>query len=175
MDALAYLTKQGWQGNGHALHQSGRGITKPVHIPQKANVLGVGKKKHDTHADQWWARAFDDTLKGLNTSKNEATGKTERVSLGSSAQALRIVRTGGTKRNGQGSLYSNFVRGESLRGTLMPEEKDHVVTQPQSEDHRKQKRGSNNVDLSAVVPKDVRRRKRKRRQRERATGLNHSN
>lgn len=169
MDAAAYLANQGWQGNGHALHHSGRGITKPVHIPQKANVLGLGKKQHDTHADQWWARAFDDTLKGLNTSKNEATGKTERVSLGSSAQALRIARTGGTKRTGQGNLYSNFVKGESLNGTLMPEEKDHPVTQPQSEGPRKQKRGGNDVDLSAVVPKDVKRRKKKRPERERAT------
>ncbi|KAL2051449.1 hypothetical protein ABVK25_008316 [Lepraria finkii] len=63
MDTAAYLTSQGWAGHGHALHHSGRGITKPLTVTQKNNVLGIGKKKYDAHADQWWARAFDETLK----------------------------------------------------------------------------------------------------------------
>lgn len=166
MDAAAYLTNQGWRGDGHALHHSGRGITKPIHISQKANVLGVGKKQHDAHADQWWARAFDDTLKGLNNTKNEATGKTEGIAFGSGAQALQMVGVGGAKWVGQGGLYSNFVRGESLNGTLTPEENDHRETQSQSEDQRKQERGSNDVDLTAAAVKDVRRSKRKRRHQE---------
>lgn len=166
MDAAAYLTNQGWRGDGHALHHSGRGITKPIYISQKANVLGVGKKQHDAHADQWWARAFDDTLKGLNTTNNDATGKTEGIAFGSGAQALQMVGIGGAKWVGQGGLYSNFVRGGSLSGTLTPEEKGHRNTQSQSEDQMRREGIGNDVDLSAAAAKDIKRSKRKRRQQE---------
>ena len=169
MDPETYLTNQGWRGHGHPLHYSGRGITKPLHLSQKANIFGVGKKQHDAHADQWWARAFDDTLKGLTTSKNEATGKIERVSVGSVAQTLPCVGIGEAKRIGTGNLYSNFVRGESLSGTLMPEEKGHPETQPQSEHSRKQKRGSSDADSPVLVQNGIESSKKKRRRRERAT------
>ena len=163
MDPAAYLTSQGWRGDGHAL-QSGRGITKPIRISQKANVLGVGKKQHDAHADQWWAKAFEDTLKGLNISKHGATGKTERVLIDSGTQALQTVGIGGAKETGQGGLYSNFVRGESLQGTLSPQEKDHREAQLHSKDQRKQKRGSDNADLPTAAPNDFKRSKKRRRQ-----------
>ena len=133
-------------------------------MSQKANVLGVGKKQHDVHADQWWARAFDDTLKGLNTTKNEATGKTEGIAFGAGAQALQLL--GGAKWVGQGGLYGNFVRGESLDGTLTPEKKDQRETQSQSRDLRNGKSGSNDVDLTAVAAQDIKRSKRKQRQKE---------
>ena len=168
MDAAAYLTNQGWRGDGHALHHSGRGITKPIRIPQKANVLGVGKKPHDAHADQWWARAFDDTLKGLNTTKNDTTGKTDGVQFGAGAQALQMVGIGGAKWVGQVGLYSNFVRGESLSGTLTPEEKNdlHIHLQPEDTKSHDEDRVENNVALSAAAAKNVKRRKRKGRQQE---------
>jgi nucleolar protein TMA23 len=63
MDSSAYLTRHGWLGDGHALHPGG--IKKPLLVSKKANVLGLGKKKNDAHADQWWARAFDSGLKNL--------------------------------------------------------------------------------------------------------------
>lgn len=126
MDTAAYLTNQGWRGDGHALHHSGRGIVKPLRVSQKQNVLGIGKKKHDAHADQWWLRAFDATLKGINCTKDETTGKAESVSLGAGAQALQIVGTGGAKWVGQRGLYSNFVRGEGLHGTLNSEEESKL-------------------------------------------------
>lgn len=123
MDTTAYLTSQGWLGTGHALHYSGRGITKPIVLLQKQNVLGLGKKKHDAHADQWWARAFDDTLKGINATKDENSGKTEGIQLGAGAQALQMVGTHGARWVRQRGLYGNFVRGEGLGGTLTPEDK----------------------------------------------------
>ena len=122
MDTAAYLTSQGWAGHGHALHHSGRGITKPLAVTQKNNVLGIGKKKHDAHADQWWARAFDETLKGINTTTNEGTGRIEGVVLGNGATALEMAGRGGGKWVGGKGLYGHFIRGESLSGTLKPEE-----------------------------------------------------
>ena len=169
MDPEAYLTNQGWRGYGHPLHYSGRGIIKPLNLSQKANIFGVGKKQHDAHADQWWARAFDDTLKGLNTSNTEATGKIERVSVGSIAQPLPCVGIGEAKSIAiVGNLYSNFVRGESLSGTLMSDERGHPETQPQSEDYREQMRGSSGADPPVPVQRNIESSKKKRRRRERA-------
>ena len=123
MDTAAYLTSQGWAGHGHALHHSGRGIIKPIAVAQKNNVLGVGKKKHDAHADQWWARAFDETLKGINATKDGATGTTEGlVVTGVAKQAGSKMRCG-VHNVGHG-LYSCFVKGEGLGGTLYEQDVD---------------------------------------------------
>ena len=71
MNAEAYLRKQGWPGSGHSLDQSGRGIKKPLLIAHKNDQLGLGKKKaaHTTD-DQWWLRAFDQSLQSIGTGKD---------------------------------------------------------------------------------------------------------
>ena len=158
MDTAAYLISQGWRGDGHSLHYTGRGITKPISISQKANTFGIGKKKHDAHADQWWARAFDDTLKGLNATKDEATGRTERISMGAGAQALQLVEKVGAKWVAQGGLYSNFVRGESLSGTLTPDERFMA-----NKDDQNESKGVNGVaNFVSGVPPDEKHKKHKR-------------
>jgi hypothetical protein len=70
MNAEAYLRKQGWQGSGHSLDSTGRGIKKPLLISHKQDQLGLGKKKaaHTTD-DQWWMRAFDASLKTIGSGK----------------------------------------------------------------------------------------------------------
>lgn len=120
MDTRAYLTGQGWLGTGHSLHPTGRGIKKPLLVSRKSNVLGVGKKKHDTHADQWWARAFDAGLKSLEVGRSESSGATESVKAGTWGQ-LDTLKAGGQKWAGNGGLYAGFVRGEGLSGTITPE------------------------------------------------------
>jgi nucleolar protein TMA23 len=68
MDANAYLRRQGWKGAGHSLDGHGRGIKKPLLIAHKQDQLGLGKKKAAHSADdQWWMRAFDDSLKSIGT------------------------------------------------------------------------------------------------------------
>jgi hypothetical protein len=70
MNAEAYLRKQGWQGSGHSLDGEGRGIKKPLLIAHKQDQLGLGKKKAAyTTDDQWWMRAFDDSLKNIGSGK----------------------------------------------------------------------------------------------------------
>lgn len=71
MNAEAYLRKQGWQGSGHSLDTSGRGIKKPLLIAHKNDQLGLGKKKaaHTTD-DQWWMRAFDQSLQAIGTGQD---------------------------------------------------------------------------------------------------------
>lgn len=68
MNAEAYLRKQGWQGSGHSLDLTGRGIKKPLLIAHKQDQLGLGKKKAAyTTDDQWWMRAFDESLQNIGT------------------------------------------------------------------------------------------------------------
>jgi nucleolar protein TMA23 len=70
MNAEQYLRNQGWQGSGHSLDSTGRGIKKPLLISHKTDQLGLGKKKaaHTTD-DQWWMRAFDASLQSIGTGK----------------------------------------------------------------------------------------------------------
>jgi hypothetical protein len=68
MNAESYLRKQGWKGSGHSLDSTGRGIKKPLLIAHKQDQLGLGKKKAAwTTDDQWWMRAFDESLKTIGT------------------------------------------------------------------------------------------------------------
>ncbi|RMZ67402.1 dna-directed rna polymerase ii subunit rpb1 [Pyrenophora seminiperda CCB06] len=101
MNAEAYLRKQGWQGSGHSLDHRGRGIKKPLLITHKNDQLGLGKKKaaHTTD-DQWWLRAYDQSLQTIGTGKDST---------------LDQVRTQGINRGG---LYGFFVKGEQIEGTI---------------------------------------------------------
>lgn len=116
MDTTAYLTRQGWRGSGHALHPSGNGIKKPLLLSRKNNLLGVGKKIHDAQADQWWSRAFDETLRSIN-----GEGSAKKAAKAPDVGAIRSTFHAG-KWNGSGGLYGNFVRGDGLKGTLEAKE-----------------------------------------------------
>lgn len=100
MDAQAYLRKQGWRGSGHSLDHTNRGITKPLLVSKKVDVLGVGLNKHAAVSDQWWLRAFDAGLQSLGTGKESA---------------LAQVQKHGVNRGG---LYGRFVKGEGVPGTF---------------------------------------------------------
>lgn len=122
MNAHALLTSQGWRGTGHSLHPTSdtTGLSKPLLVSQKANNLGVGKKQHRT-SDMWWMNAFDKSLKGLDTSEEGKVVQT--VTNG----GLDMVVKGGARFVGKGGgLYASFVRGESLGGTITPEERGEV-------------------------------------------------
>lgn len=140
MDTSSYLRSQGWLGTGHALnsHKPGLGLeaglrapglSKPLTIPQKQNVFGIGKKQHDSHADQWWARAFDDVLKGVNAGPEGQKATPGGGEVGVAQQQPRTnmisMRLGGLGKHG--NLYGNFVRGEGLRGTFLKAEEEDVV------------------------------------------------
>ncbi|KAK6612404.1 hypothetical protein H4I96_01617 [Botrytis cinerea] len=122
MNAHALLTSQGWRGTGHSLHHSSDtiGLSRPLLVSKKDNLLGVGKKMHKT-ADMWWLNAFDASLKGLDTSKEGQV----KVQEGG---GLEMVVKGGSKWvGGKGGLYSFFVRGETVGGTIEDREKEKKV------------------------------------------------
>lgn len=100
MDSRAYLTRQGWRGDGHSLDHTNRGISKPLLVSKKVDVLGVGLNKHAAVSDQWWLRAYDQGLKDFGTGTKSA---------------LANVQEHGVNRGG---LYGRFVKGEGVPGTF---------------------------------------------------------
>lgn len=57
LDTDRYLTKQGWQGHGKPLDgEQGRGLKKPLIIPQKRNLGGIGQNRD--RAVEWWDDVF---------------------------------------------------------------------------------------------------------------------
>jgi nucleolar protein TMA23 len=115
MDAAALLRAQGWRGKGFSLHPTNNtiGLSKPLLISRNTDGSGVGKKAHYT-SDQWWLHAFDQKLKGLDTSQKGVV--TQSVTQGK----LDVVASSQPKGKyvGVSGLYSSFVRGGMLDGTM---------------------------------------------------------
>lgn len=112
MDAAALLKSQGWRGKGFSLHPTDDkiGLAKPLLLSRNKDNRGIGQKPHYT-SDQWWLDAFDQKLKGLDTSSGK--GIVQSVTKG---KLDAVVQCAG---NGKyAGLYTSFVRGETLVGTL---------------------------------------------------------
>lgn len=137
MNAHALLTSQGWRGSGHSLHPTSdqTGLSRPLLVSRKQNNLGVGKKQHKT-SDMWWMNAFDKSLKGLDTSTE---GKVIQTVTNS---GLDMVAKGGSKFVGSEGLYACFVKGESLSGTITPEDQESriIALKQQRTDEMKEER-----------------------------------
>ncbi|KAK0630039.1 hypothetical protein B0T17DRAFT_615746 [Bombardia bombarda] len=124
MDASALLQSQGWRGKGFSLHptDSKIGLARPLLISRNTDGRGIGNKTHYT-SDQWWLDAFDQKLKGLDTSKKGTV--TQSVDQGK----LDVITNGVTgKYSGAAGLYASFVKGEMLVGTT-----DQVMTDESSD------------------------------------------
>ncbi|KAF2207231.1 hypothetical protein CERZMDRAFT_22951, partial [Cercospora zeae-maydis SCOH1-5] len=103
MNAEKLLKAYGWSGSGSLDSHNGaesRGLSKPLLVSKKVDVLGVGLNKHAAVSDQWWMRAYDAGLKDLGTGKQST---------------LSQVREKGMFAGG---LYGRFVKGESEGGTI---------------------------------------------------------
>ncbi|KAK1767087.1 hypothetical protein QBC33DRAFT_77137 [Phialemonium atrogriseum] len=121
MDAAALLKSQGWRGKGHSLHPTDNsiGLANPLLLSRNSDGRGIGQKKHFT-SDQWWLDAFDQKLKGLDTS---GKGVVQSVTNG----ALDLVTAGNGKFSGTSSLYATFVRGGMLEGTMTPDSAEETT------------------------------------------------
>ncbi|KAK4105690.1 hypothetical protein N658DRAFT_492174 [Parathielavia hyrcaniae] len=115
MDAAALLKSQGWRGKGFSLHPTDNaiGLAKPLLISRNTDGRGIGQKQHYT-SDQWWLHAFDQKLKGLDTSKKGTV--VQSVTQGK----LDVIASNqpNGKYTGVSGLYASFVRGGMLEGTM---------------------------------------------------------
>ncbi|KAK5663541.1 hypothetical protein OQA88_3972 [Cercophora sp. LCS_1] len=134
MDAAALLKSQGWRGKGFSLHPTDNkiGLAKPLLISRNTDGRGVGQKQHYT-SDQWWLNAFDEKLKGLDTSKKGAV--VQSVAQG---KLDLVVNCGG---NGKyAGLYTSFVRGETMKSTIAPDAEESTDATPESDDRERPRR-----------------------------------
>ncbi|KAH6990744.1 hypothetical protein BKA56DRAFT_610329 [Ilyonectria sp. MPI-CAGE-AT-0026] len=148
MDAHALLSSQGWRGTGHSLHKTDDsiGLSKPLLLSRKDNTKGLGQKQHFT-SDQWWMNAFDEQLKGLDTSKD-----------GKVVQTLTTGKLNTIDKNlGKYSVYTSFVRGGFLEGTLSRLEiKDSSSTESSEDDSADQERAKTSKPENRKETKDER-------------------
>ncbi|KAK8061542.1 hypothetical protein PG994_007908 [Apiospora phragmitis] len=110
------LTSQGWRGKGHSLHPTNdaTGLKHHILIKRDGNDgAGLGLKK-DHKVEAWWMNAFDQALKGIDTT----SGTMKRTAGGGNLDLDKIVSKGVYKYSGGNGLYSSFVKGGLLAGTV---------------------------------------------------------
>ncbi|KAK6949260.1 hypothetical protein Daesc_009334 [Daldinia eschscholtzii] len=115
MDAHAILTAQGWRGKGHTLHPTSdsTGLTHHLLMKRNDDGSGLGSKKGDHKAEAWWLNAFDQALKGIDTKSG-----TMKQTLKGGALEKITSRGAAGKYTGTRGLYSSFVRGGVMEGTV---------------------------------------------------------
>ncbi|KID89737.1 DNA-directed RNA polymerase II subunit RPB1 [Metarhizium guizhouense ARSEF 977] len=161
MDASALLTSQGWRGKGHSLHKTDNsiGLAKPLLLNRKDNRKGIGTTSHFT-SDQWWLNAFDEQLKGLETSKEGKVKQTVKTGK------LNAIEKGSL---GKYSLYTSFVRGGFLEATLPTSESssedESGVTRETSEPEAKTDKRTRKEEKRRLKEEKAARRKEKEEKR----------
>ncbi|KAI1879949.1 hypothetical protein JX265_001570 [Neoarthrinium moseri] len=116
IDAHALLTSQGWRGKGHSLHPTNDDTGLKHHIlirREGSDGRGIGAKK-DHKQEAWWMNAFDQALKGIDTS----SGSMKRTAGSGKLDIEKITAKGAKKYTGASGLYTSFVRGGLLKGTV---------------------------------------------------------
>ncbi|KAK6539360.1 hypothetical protein TWF694_009590 [Orbilia ellipsospora] len=143
MNAQSYLQSYGWTPGtplGNPLSHlpssstSSARLTKRILTSAKNNNLGVGRKASNlNHADLWWEKAFDVSLKNLDVTKDTSTVPSESKNVvdnmnlfanlgggrgfGGTATAVSDGKNK-TRVEVGGPLYRYFVSGGLLEGTI---------------------------------------------------------
>ncbi|KAI1815520.1 hypothetical protein GGS20DRAFT_584356 [Poronia punctata] len=114
MNAHALLTAQGWRGTGHSLHPTSdsNGLTHHILVKRNQDGAGLGSKK-DHRQEAWWMNAFDQALKGIDMKSG-----TMKQTLKGGALEKITARNAATKYTGARGLYTSFVRGGVIEGSL---------------------------------------------------------
>ncbi|KAI1103585.1 hypothetical protein F4804DRAFT_225190 [Jackrogersella minutella] len=128
MNAHALLTAQGWRGTGHTLHPTSdaTGLAHHLLIKRNDDGRGLGSKK-DHKQEAWWMNAFDQALKGIDTKSG-----TMKQTLKGGALEKITAKGAASKYTGTRGLYSSFVRGGIMEGTLGPKKVTGLLTPPDS-------------------------------------------
>lgn len=68
LNTAEYLTKRGWRGHGTPLDgERGRGLKKPLLIPKKRSMSGIGQDRD--RAVEWWDDVFAVRTRATNETR----------------------------------------------------------------------------------------------------------
>lgn len=68
LNTAQYLTKYGWKGHGSPLDgEGGRGLKKPLLIPKKRSLSGIGQDRD--RAVEWWDDVFAVRLRASDNTR----------------------------------------------------------------------------------------------------------
>ncbi|WFD29346.1 hypothetical protein MSPP1_000355 [Malassezia sp. CBS 17886] len=109
LDTRHFLAGQGWGGLGTPLDgEKGRGLKKPLIIPPKRNLRGIGQDRD--RAVEWWDDLFAAGAKALATGGSKKVPQVDAASFG----ARRSLSTLAKQEHAKRMLMNGFVRGETL-------------------------------------------------------------
>lgn len=118
LNATTYLERHGWRGKGVPLDgESGRGLKKPLALPMKRNLKGVGKERD--RAVEWWDCLFEAGAKKLQSAPTVTQKETvlddgsvvvkSHIASSSSISLASLAK----REHARKLLMSGFVRGRA--------------------------------------------------------------
>ncbi|TFK74825.1 hypothetical protein BDN72DRAFT_955485 [Pluteus cervinus] len=90
LDTSSYLVSQGWSGKGTALRQGA--IIRPLAIPQKRTLAGVGKDRDE--AFPFWDHVFSAASKSIQIKVSDSDADEDEEDTTSPPQSLALTTTG---------------------------------------------------------------------------------
>lgn len=158
INASALLLSQGWAGPGHALGPSqpyrqhgtrglaydpssatrttSSGLLKPLLVSKKDGNKGLGRKAHEpARGNEWWLKGFESALSSVGQSREgSASGASTPTGAdpvgGKKAQQEELQRKVNLQMGRFGGLYSYFLPGGSIGGTLGEQQEESVPYEP---------------------------------------------
>ena len=181
MNAESHLRALGWLGPGHPLHpqsynsrhnqkgsrrgldydpntknaaQGINGLIRPILASKKDDTLGLGRRKHEpVGGSEWWVKGFEKALGNVGSGSERSSGVVTPVGGGVGGEVV----DGGGKF---GALYSFFVSGGEMAGTV-EEEEEGGARGEKREGKKVQEEFGEVAEFMAVRDKDEKRRRRK--------------
>ena len=134
-------------------HQGINGLIRPILASKKDDTLGLGRRKHEpAGGSEWWVKGFEKALGDVGKSGSER----------SSGVSTPDTVKGGAGVGGEGkfgALYSFFVSGGEMAGTVEGREEDGRDRR-KGEGKKVQEEFGDVAEFMAVRDKDEKRRRR---------------
>jgi nucleolar protein TMA23 len=176
LNGTTYLVQHGWAGKGVPLDgERGRGLKKPIALPMKRNVKGLGKERD--RATEWWDCVFEAGAKkmqgekpaesnvanaedGFSTSATRRKGSLSLVSMAKRQHARKMLMTGFIR--GRETEYERQEREMAalIVSRLDGKEESSSSKKEEKELRREKKRKEGGVEAAVTADKKGKKRKR---------------
>jgi nucleolar protein TMA23 len=176
LNATTYLERHGWRGKGVPLDgESGRGLKKPLALPMKRNLKGVGKERD--RAVEWWDCLFEAGAKKLQSSPSDKPKETISTEDGSiiikstNASSSLSLASLAKREHARRLLMSGFVRGrpneayekqvKDLEKTLAEQDRERIAAKAKLVEQSTLINGQSEKEAISLSEKDLGKAKRK--------------